>query len=347
MSKEFKAIKEISKPYQKEANAQIIGALPPGQLPIYQFLMGINREKLIVSGEGMISMLAGVNGRSLEQSQAQAVAESLQSSGRATAIMKWAVYGLPVWRAYKNSRTIPPRMMTMMGPMARFIWPPALAVMYTLPVALFVQPALLASIAHYYSGKLQKDPRMQGLRFSPERPIQQQAGRAQYQGYEQDSPGTTRAGPRQQSDNSSGTSWGDYSSNGDNSSSYSTPQRSWAQDSQSQSMPQPQQSHSGWDDDDDASPIAPSARGSPSASGVSAWDRIRHQSIPQQSQPPQQGRQFSQGSRSSGVSSSDNYSFSSDQERNDSKDQAQREFDRLVDRDRQGYDQGKDTWSKR
>jgi len=348
MSKEFKAIKEISKPYRVEANAQITGALPAGQTPIYQYTMGINRDKLIASGEGMISMLAAVNGRSLEESQAQAVAQSLQSSARANAVMKWAVYGLPVWRAYKNSRTIPPRIMTMMGSMARFIWPPALAVMYTLPVVLFVQPALMASIAHYYSNKLQQDPRMRGLRFSPERPIQRGIPQQpQYNEFEQASSGNTGALSQQQTDTSSGTSWGDYTSNGDRASSYSAPQRSWGQDTQSQSTSQAQQAHSGWDADDDASPIAPSARGLSTAPGSSAWDRIRSQSISQQNQPAYQGRQFGQGSQSSGPSASDNYSFSPNQERSGAKDQAQKEFDRLVDRDRQGLDQGKEAWSKR
>jgi hypothetical protein len=118
------------------------------------------------------------------------------------------------------------------------------------------------------------------------------------------------------------------------------------------------------DDDDDASPIAASARKQPVAAPAgSAWDRIRQQSqgAPRQqqqsdyqsrawaarsqteSQPQSQSGWGNQGAGSS----SDSFSFSkSDEERAVAKEQAQDEFDRLVERERSGVDQER-SWGRK
>ncbi|RGP77649.1 hypothetical protein FLONG3_4222 [Fusarium longipes] len=147
----------------------------------------------------------------------------------------------------------------------------------------------------------------------------------------------------------------------------STPTQSWDKSQTSTATQQNQQPlNDNWsilDDDDDASPIAASARKQPAAaSSGSAWDRIRQQSqdAPRQqqqqqsawaarSQPESQSRSQSQSSwgNQGAVSSTDSFSFSkSDEERAVAKEQAQNEFDRLVERERSGADQ-ENSWGRK
>ncbi|KJZ74682.1 hypothetical protein HIM_06032 [Hirsutella minnesotensis 3608] len=121
-----------------------------------------------------------------------------------------------------------------------------------------------------------------------------------------------------------------------------------------------------WDDfadqDDDASPLAASARseqrGVSGQGGGSAWDRLRRQNSVETTRQPQrtneawpstQGEGDWNGRNNAGAGasgSSDGYSFStSGQDRAFDKDQAQREFDELLERERRGTDQGS-TWKK-
>lgn len=101
---------------------------------------------------------------------------------------------------------------------------------------------------------------------------------------------------------------------------------------------------------DDASPIAPSARGkgaSASGSGGSAWDRIRNQAVSGGNAGGQAGTRSNQQSwsetqRNSGQSNtsgqgSDGYTYSAEEENKSyAKSQAQKEFDAMLEKERRG-----------
>ncbi|KAF7560574.1 hypothetical protein G7046_g3559 [Stylonectria norvegica] len=117
---------------------------------------------------------------------------------------------------------------------------------------------------------------------------------------------------------------------------------------------QPQTSDDDWsvlDEADDASPTAPAYRGQPAkpaASGGSAWERLRSQNAPQ-SQPTSQAEW---GSDNAGTSpeyrgARESYAYTrADEEKALAKEQAQAEFDKLLDRERQGTDQDR-SWGRR
>lgn len=161
--------------------------------------------------------------------------------------------------------------------------------------------------------------------------------------------------------------------NGDSQSSWSTygrsyPQQSAPQQSQQQQyqrqLQQPQQQQSdAWsspitDDFDDASPVAPAARNDNTATySGSAWDRVRQQSNtnrkPQQTQPRQEAQvqqpwgQAPQNNQWGGADdASPQQSWSTSQDTNGSKDQAQRQFDEMLDRERRGLEEKK-SWSSK
>jgi hypothetical protein len=88
---------------------------------------------------------------------------------------------------------------------------------------------------------------------------------------------------------------------------------------------------------DDASPVAPAARAGSSSysSGGSAWDRVRQQSR-SGNVAGQSGSASTPRSRSYGQTS-DQYTYSkADEEKALAKDQAQKEFDAMLERERQG-----------
>lgn len=356
IAREANTLAEIAKPYREEARAQIEQALPESKLPSYQRLLGVNREKLVAHGEGLIAALAGCNGRSLEQSQADAVADSLLKNARSAAVLSWAMFGGTLALTYRKAGKIPPGVQARMGSFAKLVWPPAVFAMYYAPVVLFVKPYLMVSNASLNSQRLQKDPRLEGLNVDLTKALRERA--ALRAGTAQGTQASSGESSIAQQANPQGASWGDYSDKGysGSSPSYAAP-KDWGEDTQATSKGQSQQVHSGWDDDD-ASPIAPSARSSAPDAGLSAWDRIRNEAISKETQGAYQNKQPQQttpttggwgsNSDSRGSYTSNDYSFSSsDQPKNDSKDQAQREFDRLVDRERQGSDQNRDSWSRR
>lgn len=96
------------------------------------------------------------------------------------------------------------------------------------------------------------------------------------------------------------------------------------------------------DDDflfDDASPVAPSQRQQPQGSSASSlpgqsssWDRIRQRAKAEEGAPWQQ-----QGSESQGQQTTEQYTFApGEQEKAYAKEQAQREFDAMLERERRG-----------
>lgn len=349
MSQDAKMIADVGKPYREEARAQMELAIP--EPATYQRILGIHREKLIAHGEVFIAGIAGLHGHSLEQSQVQAVADSLVQNARSTAMIEWALFAGTAALVFRQRHKIPPQVLARGGNLARFLWPPAVFTMYYIPVAFVIKPFFQVSNAAIHAKRLQADPRVKDVVVDIGQALQQH--RANRAGAAQD---TQSGSTPSQRIASQGVSWSDYSNKGDSAPpSYSAP-KDWGQDTQSQSgaLP-PQQTHAGWDDDD-ASPIAPSVRGTPTDAGLSTWDRIRNETITRQGPPRSQSRQpeQSQGSGGWGIDSGSRASYSSDysfpssgQAKDDSKDQAQREFDQLVDRERHGSGQGQNSWGRR
>jgi hypothetical protein len=112
-----------------------------------------------------------------------------------------------------------------------------------------------------------------------------------------------------------------------------------------QQAPEPQTTPRQDDDDsylfDDGSPVAPSQRQPPAASAPqsaqqgSAWDRIRQRA------KSEEGAQWNPGQQQNGASGgqqrTDQYTFSpAEQEKAYAKDQAQKEFDAMLERERRG-----------
>lgn len=93
---------------------------------------------------------------------------------------------------------------------------------------------------------------------------------------------------------------------------------------------------------DDASPVAPSEQSNPSPQvssqqGGSAWDRIRGQAQAARSQPGSWAKKRQDEMTSRGAQDGTSYNYSSaDEERAYAKDQAQKEFDEMLERERRG-----------
>ncbi|KMU90541.1 hypothetical protein CIHG_08256 [Coccidioides immitis H538.4] len=170
----------------------------------------------------------------------------------------------------------------------------------------------------------------------------------------------------------SGNSSGQYGSQpGDSkilSEVYSQPNGGFQQQSSQQPQyyrpSQPSQGQSFWDDD--ASPTNPEVDATPQTSSASAWERIRQSAATQSSsnnrgfaarRPPQQEQQQQQQSQQ--PSSGDDWRSSDygagrdygDKYAQSSREQAQRDFDKLIDREREfGSDKERDSgraWGKR
>lgn len=339
-----KILAELRSPYDDEARRQIANALGTQELPIWYRVGGVNKDKLLSHGQGLIASIAAVNGQSLTNPQVQAVAENLQSSARSIAMLSWGTFGCTAFLAFKHRNHVPKRLIGRRW--LRFGWPAILFVMYSIPMDLVVEPFFGALNARMHSASFKNDPRIQGLdidinkAINQYRPTGQEGGQPQYRAFESQSTPEmpARFGQSSASNEESGSEYGGRSA-------YTWPSK----------QPEPRQQDQGRDDrwdgfnaDDDASPVAKSARNTQLETGGSAWDRIRQQSIPQGQKLQQTTwQQTSQPAQSSGGwgenqstnTSRDSYTYSSsDFEKATAKDQAQRDFDRLLERERSGVD---------
>lgn len=348
ISKDAQVLGELSKPYREEAREQINRALPQGNWPAHLSITGVTRDKIVAHGEGLISALAGTNGRSLESQQVEAVAESLMANARSTSLLQWGMYSGTMFLAYIHRKKMPSRIPGKTSSLFRYLWPGMLFVVYSIPVSLFVSPVVLALNAKYHAKRFRKDKRLQGINLDLSRKLHQYRhgspdGNAQFsdQGYEapQDYP-TSSPSSYSEVARAAAPAWGKSASTAP----APPPQRQ-----QSSSSNEP----SGWgfDDDDDASPIAPSSRGSYD-SGLSAWDRVRIQSGGQQRQAParpaHQPPQAASGGwgQEQSQRSTDSYSSSSSDQYG-SRSQAQADFDALLERERHGDERGRgSSWGK-
>ncbi|KAL4729281.1 hypothetical protein ACLX1H_003695 [Fusarium chlamydosporum] len=321
----------------------------------------------------------------LEDEEAKAIAEYTLSNIHTNAGLKWLSLALAGYMTYRGRHTwqfpfykpklggrFNPNEATSIftnkkirGPYPRFTWHTLRFTAYVGVTMLMVEPAFRAVNFIRTESAMTQDPRLKQFTKDASQRVEQvmsnpTISKTAFTGKDAHRGGEENPWPSSDTDNSSSESrYQSYQS---------TPTQYWDKSQSSTATQQSQQPpNDDWsvlDDDDDASPIAASARKQPAAApSGSAWDRIRQQSqgAPQgQKQSDYQSRAWAArsqttpqpqsesgwGSQTAG-SSSESFSFSkSDEERVVAKEQAQNEFDRLVERERSGVDQ-ESSWRRK
>lgn len=358
LSFQKEAISRLRKPYEAEADGQMRQAMgyagqgsDGGSGGLLSGLIGNNATMVHMRGKSMVASLAGINGRSLESSEVQAVADYVTTTMRTTSMIQWGSMGFIVAATIPRWRKVPPYMRA--SRVMSYSWPFLLMLGYSIPVQLFFEPLLLTIYSAYQSNKFVADPRLANLNVDLQGALAQMTetlAKAQSQD------AADGSSPQQQYD-----SWAQDQSQGRSpilaaasSSSYSS--SPWSSDAQRESSREEQKPSDSWDSTsivDDASPVASSHSQS---AGGSSWDRLRQQSNqqaryasrqvqPSQRTPSQDGWGGGQASEGYGDSRQQAGSFApSDTSRTPSKDKAQQEFDRMLEQERQGADAENRRW---
>lgn len=336
------------------------------QLPFWRI-----QEDLKASVAGRLTVCTVIAGRELTQPEKNALAQhyALMLRNRAydTPLALIATlsfyrytyksYGFPMYTP-KPPKFNPSNFWGLKGPLATTAWHGLRAVAwYTVckPVAtIFCLSFALSS----YTARSASDPRLVDYRRSVQARSRQQGREGRQRDAEklrhlEDLAERTGSlfSPEVQSRAAAPTSW--------SSTEHST------QDTQSEwsgtQSPQPETSQSSYNDEpnffDDASPVAPAEQQSDttqqSSQGFSAWDRIRGQARSKgASQGQRAGEQASAWGRkrndeltSRGAQDGTSYTYSSaDEEKAYAKEQAQKEFDQMLDKERRGGSDASRRW---
>ncbi|EHK49854.1 uncharacterized protein TrAtP1_007702 [Trichoderma atroviride] len=361
------------KQFEPQIHEQIQRLFQTYEAPFYAQLRGFGKAQTLALAESTVLSLAAVNNRAFEDQETQALTEHFLSSVHNLLAWKWAMTGFAGYMAYRGRKTwrFPffnpefKRFSPIGGsPGLKFMWHSARFAAYYGTLWVLGEPVFQGANFMRQRREMEADPRLRALLHdggaqgatllggNPEAREQirdEWESAAQYENTNQqyrdaESEQKAPAAPTQ-------SAW----------TSYRSPATPSAQ-------PQPQQQQSdAWDssftdDFDDASPVAPAARNRSDASNNSsgsAWDRIRQQA---QYQPSQQNRktwekpqsgggwgsEAESGAQYQGSAPRESYSFSSaDEEKNLAKGQAQQEFDRLLEREREGQGQERSSWSRK
>ncbi|KAJ4266403.1 hypothetical protein NW762_004387 [Fusarium torreyae] len=371
--------------YQPRVQEQITRSFHEYSPPWYASIIGYRRDWNLLVATSRVSGFASTLGRDLEDEEAKAIAEYTLNNIHTNAALKWFTIGLAGYMTYRGRRTwqfpfykpklngrFNPNEATSLftqkkirGPYPRFTWHTLRFTAYAAVTMLMVEPVFRAVNFIRTETAMTNDSRLKQFTKDASKRVEQvmsnpTASRVPFTG--RDAKRDDENNPWASNESS------ETSNNGYENKYQSAPTQYWdkAQSSTAtqQSQQHPKDDWSVLDDDDDASPIAASARSQPvyNPSG-SAWDRVRQQSQgapKQQQQSDFQSRGWAARSQSesqpqaqsgwdnkSAGSSSDSFSFSSsDGERFVAKEQAQNEFDRLVERERKGVDQ-ENSWGRR
>ncbi|PTB66938.1 hypothetical protein BBK36DRAFT_1168452 [Trichoderma citrinoviride] len=357
--------------FEPQIHEQIHRLFQDYEAPLYARLRGFGRAQTLALAESTVLSLAAVNNRPFADSETQALTEHFLSSVHNLLAWKWAMTGFAAYLAYRGRRTwrfpfFTPefkRFSPIGGtPGVKFMWHSARFAAYYGTIWVLGEPVFQGANFMRQRAAMEQDPRLRSLLHDGKSQGATLFGGGGGGGSQENREQTSDAWESEAQQESASQ----YRELGQQS--QSTPaQSSWAswRSPTASSSSQPSQPSASWDapvgdDFDDASPLAPSARStsdSSSGSAGSAWDRIRQQA---QFQPPsQQGRQTWEKPQSGGgwaaeadsgmqSGSRDSYSFSrADEEKSLAKEQAQREFDRLLERERAGADQEKRPWGGR
>ncbi|KAL6923443.1 hypothetical protein FSST1_000717 [Fusarium sambucinum] len=370
--------------YEPRVKEQVTRSFHEYSPPFYASIIGYRRDWNLLVATSRVSGFAATLGRDLEDEEAKAIAEYTLDNIHTNASLKWLSVALAGYMTYRGRRTwqfpfykpklggrFNPNEATSIftnkkikGAYPRFTWHTLRFTAYVAVTMLMVEPAFRAVNFIRTETAMTHDPRLKQFTKDASQRVEQVmsnpnisktafTGRDAHRGGEDDPWASNEA-----NNASSESRYQSYQS---------APAQSWDKVHSSTSTQQSQQSlNDDWSvlDGDDASPVAASARKQPvSAPSGSAWDRIRQQSqgAPrQQQQSDYQSRAWaarsqteSQPQSQSGWGnqdaggSSDSFSFSkSDEERTVAKEQAQNEFDRLLERERSGVDQ-RNPWGRK
>ncbi|KAM0255388.1 hypothetical protein ACHAQJ_005830 [Trichoderma viride] len=337
------------------------------EAPFYSQLRGFGKTQTLALAESTVLSLAAVNNRAFEDSETQALTEHFLSSVHNLLAWKWAMTGFAGYMAYRGRKTwrfpfFTPEFKRYSpiggSPGLKFMWHSARFAAYYGTLWVLGEPVFQGANFMRQRREMERDPRLRSLL------------------HEGGSQGATLIGGSAEAREQMSDAWESAAQN-ENASQYreaeqrsqSAPaQPSWTSYRSPTTPSQPQQRSDSWDssftdDLDDASPVAPSTRNASDASnnyGGSSWDRIRQQSQYNPSaqrdqktwEKPQSGggwgSETDSGAQYQGQASRDSYAFSSaDEEKNLAKGQAQREFDRLLEKERGDPGQERNTWSRK
>ncbi|KAH7167240.1 hypothetical protein DER46DRAFT_275568 [Fusarium sp. MPI-SDFR-AT-0072] len=364
--------------YEPRVKEQVTRYFQEYSPPFYASVIGYRRDWNLLVATSRVSGFAATLGRDLEDVEAKAIAEYTLDNIHTNAGLKWLSVALAGYMTYRGRRTwqfpfykpklggrFNPNEATSIftnkkirGAYPRATWHSLRFTAYAAVIMLMIEPAFRAVSFIRTEAAMTNDPRLkQFTKDAAERVKDVMSNptisRAPFTG--RDVHKSDENDPWASNDSSNTSSESRYQP---------TPIQSWDKAQSSTTTQQSQQPNGDWsvlDDEDDASPIAASSRNKPiSPPAGSAWERIRQQSQGPTQQSDYQSRTWAArsqtgsqqesesgwGSRSAG-SSSDSFSFSkSDEERAVAKEQAQDEFDRLVERERKGVDQEK-AWGRK
>lgn len=344
---------KLAAPYKEESERNITRLVGDKQ-DLLMWVSGATPQKTIGQGTILSSQLAGLNGRVLEPRSFEAIVDQMRSMARTSGLITLMADGIILGAAFRRWRRSPRRVST--NVFVRYTWPMMLVLGYSVPMKVFVEPIVQIGNTRYQMTQFRRDPRISNLNLDM-RGYLEKAHRAEKEGRSDDAPSSTDTS--ETAPGSSSTSWEQTTSS---SASWERPEPQSKIQSQT-----PSDAWSGADDIDDASPVAPSSKSNSDQSGGSAWDRLRHeqQSASQQRQrqptqqrapPPASGWESQEPAQrpsetpewgsAEPVQSYTPPPATDDYEKPSAKDQAQREFDRLVERERRGIDQENDRWRR-
>ncbi|RFU77125.1 hypothetical protein TARUN_5107 [Trichoderma arundinaceum] len=353
--------------FEPQIHEQIQRLFQNYEAPFYAQLRGFGKAQTLALAESTVLSLAAVNNRAFEDSETQALTEHFLSSVHNLLAWKWAMTGFAAYMTYRGRKiwrfpffTPEFKRFSPIGgsPSIKFMWHSARFAAYYGTLWVLGEPVFQGANFMRQRSEMERDPRLRSLLHD---------GKSQ---------GATLFGGSPEAREQVNDAW-ESAAQQDNASQYREPeprsqsapaQSSWASYRSPATPSQPSQRSDTWDspitdDFDDASPVAPSTRnnsdGSNNYSG-SAWDRIRQQAQYQPSaqqdrktwEKPQSGggwgSEADSGSQFQGQGSRDSYSFPNAEDgKNQAREQAQREFDRLLERERGGADQERSSWGRK
>ncbi|KAF5645585.1 hypothetical protein F52700_2148 [Fusarium sp. NRRL 52700] len=357
--------------YEPRVKEQVTRYFQEYYPPFYASVIGYRRDWNLLVATSRVSGFAATLGRDLEDVEAKAIAEYTLDNIHTNAGLKWLSVALAGYMTYRGRRTwqfpfykpklggrFNPNEATSIftnkkirGAYPRATWHCLRFSAYAAVIMLMIEPAFRAVSFIRTEAAMTNDPRLkQFTKDAAERVKDVMSNptisRAPFTG--RDVHKSDENDPWASNDSSNTSSESRYQP---------TPTPSWDKVQSSTTTRQSHRPSDDWsvldDDYDDASPIATASRNKPTSSPAgSAWERIRQQSQGPSQQSDYQSRPWAARSQSgwgsrSAVSPSDSFSFSkSDEERAVAKEQAQDEFDRLVERERKGVDQEK-AWGRK
>ncbi|KAL7793101.1 hypothetical protein V8C37DRAFT_379297 [Trichoderma ceciliae] len=356
--------------FEPQIHEQIHRLFQNYEAPFYARLRGFGKAQTLALAESTVLSLAAVNNRTFEDSETQALTEHFLSSVHNLLAWKWAMTGFAAYMAYRGRKTwrfpfFTPEFKRFSpiggSPSIKLMWHGARFAAYYGTLWVLGEPVFQGANFMRQRSEMERDPRLRSLLHdgkaqgatllggSPE--AREQINDAWETAAQQENAGQYREADQKSQSAPTQSSWGSYRNPTTSSQSSQSPQRS---DSWGSPLS---------DDFADASPVAPSSGGDSDASdnsSGSAWDRVRQQAQYQPSsqqdrktwERPQSGggwgSETDPSAQYQGQGSSDSYSFSNaEDDRGSARGQAQREFDRLLERERGGAGQERDSWSRK